>query len=172
MEQAIVDFCTWLSGTALSVSIQTISWIIPLVQSVHIMAITVVMGSVLMIDMKLLGVVGRGTPVTGMVHRFAPWIWTALVVLLATGSILTIAEPARELTNLMFRIKMALILVVGAVTVVFQTAVQRQAGGLGRHPLQPGRRAGAGHRHPGPVGRHHGLRPVDRLRRSRLSRRA
>ena len=134
MEQAIANFCSWLSTTPISVSIQTISWIIPLVQSIHIMAVTVVMGSVVMIDMKLLGVVGRGTPVTGMVSRFAPWIWTALVVLLTTGAVLTVAEPARELINNAFRAKMLLILLVGTITLLFQGAVRRRAAAWGDTP--------------------------------------
>ncbi|HUO21803.1 MAG TPA: DUF6644 family protein, partial [Caulobacteraceae bacterium] len=87
MDQALKAFCDWLSGSPLSLTIQGVSWIIPMVQSIHIMAITVVMGSVLMTDMKLLGVVGRGVSVKHMNRRFLPWIWVALVVLLLTGTV-------------------------------------------------------------------------------------
>jgi hypothetical protein len=127
MEHSIRIFCDWLSQTPLSLLIQSVGWIIPMVQSVHIMAITVVMGSVLMMDMKLLGVVGRGVGVADMNRRFLPWVWTALAVLLATGIILTIAEPARELINNVFRLKMLLVLTAVVATASFQGFVNRRA---------------------------------------------
>jgi hypothetical protein len=134
MEHAIAAFCDWLSNTPASLLIQTVSWIIPLVQSVHIMAVTIVVGSVLMVDMKLLGVVGRGTAISASTRRYLPWIWVALVVLFITGSILTTAEPRRELINNVFRLKMALIVIACAVTGAFQLAVSRNAAAWGEAP--------------------------------------
>ena len=134
MEHAIASFCDWLANTPVSMVIQSVSWIIPMVQSVHIMAVTVVVGAVLAVDMKLLGVVGRGSPISAATRRFLPWLWVALVVLLLTGSILTAAEPRRELINNVFRLKMALILVVCTVTGAFQLAVSRNAAAWGDTP--------------------------------------
>jgi hypothetical protein len=134
MEHAIAAFCDWLSNTPPSLLIQTVSWIIPVVQSVHIMAITVVVGSVLMVDMKLLGVVGRGAPISATTRRFLPWIWVAIVVLLLTGSVLTVAEPRRELINNVFRLKMVLVVVACAITGAFQLAVSRNAEAWGETP--------------------------------------
>ena len=127
MEQQIQNFCNWLSQTPISNVIQTVSWIIPMTQSAHIIAITIVVGSVLMMDMKLLGVVGGGTTVGEMNRRFLPWVWTCLVLLLLTGTILTIAEPGRELINNAFRLKMLLIIAAIAVTLTFQEIVRRGA---------------------------------------------
>ena len=137
MEQAIQRFCDWLSATPLSIFIQSVAWIIPMVQSVHIFAITVVMGSVLMMDMKLLGVVGRETTVQDMNRRFLPWVWLALPVLFLTGVILTIAEPGRELINSMFRLKMLLVLTVIAFTIAYQEVVRRNAAAWGDTPAYP-----------------------------------
>lgn len=134
MENAIAAFCDWLSATPISLVIQSVSWIIPAVQSIHIMAVTIVVGSVLMVDMKLLGVVGRGTAISDGTRRFLPWVWAALVVLLITGTILTAAEPRRELINNVFRLKMALILVVCAGTGAFQQIVSRNAVAWGEKP--------------------------------------
>jgi len=134
MEHAIAAFCDWLSATPISLVIQSVSWIIPAVQSIHIMAVTIVVGAVLMVDMKLLGVVGRGTAISDGTRRFLPWIWVALVVLLITGTILTAAEPRRELINNVFRLKMALVLAACAVTGAFQLTVSRNAEAWGDRP--------------------------------------
>lgn len=134
MAGALISFCDWLESTPFSMVIQTVPWIIPVVQSIHIMAVTVIVGSVLSVDMKLLGVVGRGTPISGTTRRFLPWIWVTLVVLLLTGATLTSAEPRRELLNWVFQLKMLLLVLVCAVTGAFQIAVSRNAVAWGDTP--------------------------------------
>jgi uncharacterized membrane protein len=93
-----------------------------------------VVGSVLMIDMKLLGLVGPGIPVAQVNRRFLPWVWTAVMVLLVTGSLLVIAEPRRDLLNNVFRLKMALLAMAALVTLGFQEAVRRNADAWGPNP--------------------------------------
>ena len=109
------DFCKWLSETPLSLMLQNVSWIIPTVQSIHILSVAIVFFSALAVDLRLLGVIGRSHPTAVYATRFLPWIWPTLVVLLVTGTTLIIAEPARSLQNIAFQSKMVmLILAIGA----------------------------------------------------------
>lgn len=140
MFEAIGKFCDWLSQTPLSNLIQSVEWIIPMVQSVHIVAIAIVMSSVVMVDLRLMGVTGRGQTISVMARRFIPWIWWSLAVLLATGAILIIAEPRRDLLNPVFQAKMALLVVAIVVTALFQQAVSRN---MEVWDLFPEKRAGA-----------------------------
>ncbi len=103
------DFSTWLSATPPSQIIQINFWIIPTVQSIHILAICVVISSALLINLRLVGIVGRADPVAGFANRYLPWTWTALVILLLSGSILIVGEPDRTLGNGIFWSKMALV---------------------------------------------------------------
>jgi uncharacterized membrane protein SirB2 len=118
----IQSFCDWLSNTSVSLTIQTIVWIIPAVQTIHILCVAIVMSCMAMLDLRLIGVAGRRQPVSRMVSRFVPWVWGALPVLLTTGSILIIGEPSRELLNPYFRAKMAML----ATVIVITFFVQRQ----------------------------------------------
>jgi hypothetical protein len=118
-------FCNWLSNTWLSLRIQDVFWVIPTVQTVHILAIAVVMSSVTMVDLRLLGVAGRSQSLPDVAHRFLPWVWTAIVVLLCTGIILIIGEPGRELLSPVFWLKMSLLACVLLVTAAFQYRVSR-----------------------------------------------
>jgi hypothetical protein len=120
MPQSLQTFCDWLANTPLSLLIQNVSWIIPAVQSVHILAIAVVMGSVALIDLRLLGITGRSQSVSGMVNRLVPAVWVALVVLLVTGSLLAIGEPVRSLMNPAFHAKMLMLICVATLTFFFQ----------------------------------------------------
>ncbi|WP_174290874.1 DUF6644 family protein [Sphingomonas bacterium] len=100
----------WLATTSLSTAIANHNWAVPTLQSVHILAIAIVMSSIGMLDLRLAGFLGREQSMRGLTLRFYPWIWGALAVLLATGLLQIMAEPARELLNWVFWTKMGLII--------------------------------------------------------------
>ena len=116
----IQSFCDWLSNTPLSLTIQTVMWIIPAVQTIHILCVAIVMSCMAMLDLRLIGVAGKRQPISRMVSKFVPWVWGALPVLLTTGIILTIGEPSRELLNPYFRAKMLMLAIVIGITFVVQ----------------------------------------------------
>ena len=115
---ALDQFCSWLEKTPVSIALQTAEWIIPTVQTVHIMAIGLVMSAVLMIDLRLMGWAWAEQPLTRVAARFMPVVWRTLPVLLLTGLVMIIAEPARSLENGAFQLKMLLLALVVACTVV------------------------------------------------------
>ncbi len=121
----IKEFCTWLEVTPLSQTFQNISWIIPTVQTVHIVSIAIVMTGMAMLDLRLVGIAGRRQSLTSMADRFLPWVWATLIVLLCSGSILIIAEPGRELLSPMFWIKMSLLVAAIGLTYLFQAVLRR-----------------------------------------------
>jgi Family of unknown function (DUF6644) len=123
--QALDSFCNWLAATPFSQAIQTIEWIIPAVQTVHILAVSAVVTSAVMIDLRLLGIGGRDQPVAAVAKRFLPFIWWPLPVLLVTGAVLIVAEPARSLENPVFILKMALLVLAAIVTLVCQIPLRR-----------------------------------------------
>lgn len=123
----IQSFCTWLGNTPLSMAIQDRYWVIPMVQTVHILAISVVMASMVMLDLRLLRVLGRTQSIPEVAHRFLPWVWSAVLVLLASGTILIIGEPGRELLSQVFWLKMTLLACALVVTAAFQYALKRRA---------------------------------------------
>ncbi|HTV79812.1 MAG TPA: DUF6644 family protein [Steroidobacteraceae bacterium] len=129
----IRQFCAWLSSTSLSEHIQDAFWVIPTVQTVHIVSIAIVMTSMAMLDLRLVGVAGRRQSLHEMGARFLPWVWTALVVLACSGTILIIGEPGRELQSDMFWIKMGLLACALTLTLIFQTQLRREKSFWERH---------------------------------------
>ena len=140
MLQEVAKFCDWLSVTPVSMLLQTVEWIITAVQTVHILSIAIVMSSVIMVDLRLMGLMGLSQSISGMTRRFIPWVWWALVALLLSGAVLITAEPRRDLLNPVFQAKMALLVVAIIVTVVFQATVRRN---MEFWDLSPGKRTGA-----------------------------
>jgi len=118
-------FCLWLEQTSLSQVIQATSWIVPSVQTVHILALATLLAPIFMINLRLLLVVARDQPLERVSARFLPVIWWALPVLLVTGAIMIIGEPARSLKNPLFQLKMALLLAALALTAFYQIGLSR-----------------------------------------------
>ena len=133
----MLEFARWLAQTKISLAIQTHLWVIPTVQSIHIVAIGIVMASVFMIDLRVLGWAGADETFRDTTRRFAPWLWGALVVLFATGVLMVLGEPVRELSSLSFWLKMCLIVIGVSLAVVFQRTLGRLDGGWERASISP-----------------------------------
>ena len=120
------QFALWLATTPPSVFIQEHNaWTIPAIQSVHIVGIGLVMGAVLMIDLRILGLAWTDQTLQQTTSRFGPWLTGSLWLLLVTGLLMVVGEPVRELVTFSFWLKMALVGVGAIVAIRFQRAVRR-----------------------------------------------
>lgn len=125
--KAILDFCAWIEQTRFSNFVQTTPTVVPAVQTIHILAIAAVLASAMMINLRLLGIVGRSEPLINVSNRFRPVIWWALPILLITGMVMIAGEPARSLANAVFQLKMLFLISAIGVTLLLLTP-------LGKHP--------------------------------------
>jgi len=137
MLRSLSAFCSWLELTRPSRVLQSIDWIVPAVQTLHILGIAAVMGATLFLNLRLLGVTGRDVSVARVSARFLPVVWGALAVLLVTGLVMIAAEPARALLNPVFGLKMLLLLAALVVTCVTAVIIRRAPEGW---PSTPARR--------------------------------
>jgi Family of unknown function (DUF6644) len=112
-----LDFARWLGTTPVSIWVQSHLWLTPLLQSIHILMIGIVVVVIMMITLRVLGLVSTDETFAAVWQRYTPWMWTALVIMLTTGVILSIGEPVREASAMSFWVKMCLI-VIGVVGVV------------------------------------------------------
>lgn len=71
----------------------------PIAQSLHILGIAVVMGSIVMVDLKLLGLAVPTQNVSEMIRRLMPWTWWALSLNAVTGLLFVLARPNRYFYN-------------------------------------------------------------------------
>ncbi len=120
------QFAEWLSTTSLSVFIQSHNqWMIPTIQSIHIVGIGVVLGSVFMIYLRILGWAWMDQTLRQTTTRFGPWLTAGLCLLLATGLLMVTGEPVRELVTFSFWLKMFLVAVSTLIAVIFQITLRK-----------------------------------------------
>ena len=106
----------WLGTLSLGAAIRSNEWVIPTLQSIHIACIALVFSAALMLNLRLLGVFARTSPVAAVADRCVPQIWYLTLGLLVSGSMLIIGEPRRALHSPAFAIKMILLAVAVALT--------------------------------------------------------
>jgi len=137
------EFAEWLQASSVSVTIQSVEWIIPLLQSIHILMIGVVFVSSLMITLRVVGSVRTDEPFAAVWSRFAPWMWGGLVVMALTGLTLIVGEPVREFTALSFWLKMTLVAISVITIVIFGRTVRPEARTSASAQFSAGRKAAA-----------------------------
>jgi hypothetical protein len=119
------SFVTWLGDTPWSVGLHESLYAYTIIETVHVLAITLFVGTIALVDLRLLGRAFAETPVSQMLDRVLPWTILGFVVMLATGLLLFYAIPVRTFHSVWFRTKMVL-LVAGAVNIwLFHRRVDR-----------------------------------------------
>lgn len=116
----------WLAGTTASGVIQKTLWVIPVMQTIHILSVAMVLSSVVMIEFRVLGLT-RSQTIEQTAHRFVPWIFGGVVVLAVTGGVLIVGEPERSLPSYEFQMKMLYLAVAIAFTIAFAQSVRQHA---------------------------------------------
>jgi len=122
----LLKFAEWLSTTAPSVFIQRHeAWMIPSIQSVHIVGIGLVVGCIFMVTLRIFGWASMDQTLGQTHSRFDPWLIGALWLVAATGVLMVIGEPVRELVTFSFWLKMLLVALVVTIAVSFRRMVRR-----------------------------------------------
>jgi hypothetical protein len=101
------------------------SWWFPLLESLHVVGVTLVFGSLLMVDLRLIGVAARGYTVRRMSRELVPWTWAAFALSLITGLGLFMTRADHYAENIAFQLKMLALLLAGINMAVFHFGIYR-----------------------------------------------
>jgi hypothetical protein len=116
----------WLHDTAFGTVIRESTWAEPAIESVHVLTLTVFLGFVMLLDLRLLDVVMRRTPVATVFRQLNPWLFGAFAVMLATGISLFAGDPVLFYATIFFKLKMIFLLAAALNVVVFNFTLGRQ----------------------------------------------
>ena len=106
------DLWAWLENLPLAARIGE-SWWFPLLESVHVLMATFMLGTLLMVDLRLLGLAARQQPVTRLSSELTPWSWGAFAIAVVTGVGMFITRAGTYMQNPAFQIKLVLLMLAG-----------------------------------------------------------
>jgi uncharacterized membrane protein SirB2 len=123
----ITVFALWVQNTPVCAFVDGHAWVEPTIQSIHILTLSMLFGSVLMIALRVFGRAFRSRTMIQTVQRFMPVVWWSLLIMAISGVGLILGDIVRNFTNPIFWGKMILIAVAALLGAWFQSSVHRNA---------------------------------------------
>jgi len=119
---SLFDWCRWLQHTPLANTVTESSWLFPVVEGSHLLALPISVGMVLIFDLRLIGVALRGGPVAKIANQMLRWSKAGFAIMFLTGGLLFMTQAEKAYGNLFFRTKLMLLLLLGINAAVYQVA--------------------------------------------------
>jgi len=107
---SLLPFFEWCESTAVGNAIRNSLWLFPVIESFHLLALALIGGAVLIVDLRLIGLGLRRQPVAQLARDAQPWLIGGLVVMVASGVLLFTSEAIKCYYNPAFRIKITFLL--------------------------------------------------------------
>jgi uncharacterized protein DUF6644 len=101
------NFFQWCEASSLGTAIRTSTWAFAVIESFHLLALAVIGGAVLVVDMRMLGMGLRGQRIADVARNAFPWLVGSLGVMLVTGVGLFLSEPTKCYYSTPFWVKMS-----------------------------------------------------------------
>jgi hypothetical protein len=118
----------WLQNTSLAQAIGQSADLFPFFESLHVLSITLMMGTIALVDLRLMGVLYRERPVSKILHETLPLTVAAFIVAVITGTLMFITHAVQYMQNGPFVAKMVLMAAAGVNILFFHGVTQRTIG--------------------------------------------
>jgi len=102
----MLAFFEWCEATALGQLVRDSLWLFPVIESVHLLGLCLLGGSLLVVDLRMLGVGLRRPPVAELARAIQPWLVASVIVMALTGTLLFLSEAVKCYYNPSFWVKM------------------------------------------------------------------
>jgi Family of unknown function (DUF6644) len=130
-----------LEASGLATGIRNSLYLFPLIESVHVIGLTIVFGTILIIDLRLLGLASTQRSFTAIASDVFKWTWLAFVVTVTTGGLMFITNAGTYYNSSYFRAKMVLLALSGLNVLVFERTARRSVHVWDRKTAPPAGRA-------------------------------
>jgi hypothetical protein len=117
-----LPFFEWCGRTAIGMAVRDTIWAFPFIETFHLLALASLLGSVLLINMRVFGVGMRQFSVPRLARMLDPWILVSIPVMLASGILMAMSEPIKCYESYSFPIKMLFL----GIAIVYYFTVQRK----------------------------------------------
>jgi hypothetical protein len=115
----------WLHDTSFGTVIRESTWAEPIIETIHVLTLTVFLGFVILLDLRLLDLVMQRTRVSTVFKQLNPWLFGSFGIMLVTGVSLFAGDPVLFYGTIFFKLKMLMLLAAALNVVVFNLTLGR-----------------------------------------------
>ena len=126
-----------LEGSAFALAIQESDWMFPALETIHVLALAIVFGSIAMVDLRLMGLFSRLRRVSDVADEALPWTWIAFVCAVLSGALMFASKAVTYYGNWPFKIKVLLIAFAGMNMMYFHMTTYRSVAGWNQGTTPP-----------------------------------
>lgn len=139
----VSDVLQWLEGTAIAAVIQQSAYGFVVAVAVHLLGLTLSVGTLLWVDLRMLGLALPRASLPYVYRSLAPWFVAGFVIMLTSGAALFAAFASSAYASIYFRIKMAALVLAGVNALAFHVVAgrQRELGDTAEQPSTAARSA-------------------------------
>jgi hypothetical protein len=123
--QSVTTFLEWLQASSLAVFIHQTKWAFTAIEVAHIFAVSLVIATIGIVDLRLLGLASTQRPFTELARQVLPATWVAFGVAAVAGSLLFISQATGYFMNSVFWVKISLMILAGINMLVFELITAR-----------------------------------------------
>jgi hypothetical protein len=135
----LLHLCQWLYDSPLGTSIRESDLVFDLIETAHVLGITLLAGTVAVFDLRLLGLVLKNDEVSDVAGQVLPLTLTGFALMFISGVLLFWSEASKMYFNPAFRFKFILMILAGLNPLVFHTTIYRSVAGWDTSPVTPAR---------------------------------
>jgi hypothetical protein len=110
MMESLLPFFEWADNSWLAETIRDSAFYFSAILTVHLFALTVLLGAILFLNLRLCGIIMRQQPVSHLARELAPWVFWSFLVMVISGSLMFVSEAVRLWASGPFQVKMMLLL--------------------------------------------------------------
>jgi len=141
---SIVEICQWLQDTPWGTQLRESVWAFPIIEGTHLLSIAISAGTLLIMDLRLIGAIFQGEPVSRITRAVLPISIVGFAITFLTGALLFWCQAVKAWGSVYFKIKVVLLILAGINALVFELTLRRTVATWDTDPVPPFRARLAG----------------------------
>ena len=125
---SLLSICQWIENTDISTSLRESTYVFPIVETTHVLGLSLSVGLLVVSDLRLVGVVMRRRPASEVSQQLAPWMLAGFAIMFASGVLLFWSQALKAYNSVFFRIKLCLLVLAAVNACVYHLTIYRRMG--------------------------------------------
>jgi hypothetical protein len=134
---SILEICQWIQNSSVGTNIRESTYTFPLIEASHVIGLAVSVGTIALVDLRLIGVALKDEPVSDVLEQLQPWTLSGFAVQFLSGIFLFWSEAAKLYPSYSYRAKFVFMFLVGINALVFHRTIYRSVDKWNRDVVTP-----------------------------------
>jgi hypothetical protein len=121
----LLKYCEWLETTSYALAVRQSDWLFPVIETIHIMALSLSVGTIIFVDLRLVGFRMKGYRLSAILEQLQPWTLAGFGIMFLTGAMLVPAHAVMYYESPFFRLKLLFLAAAGINAGLFHLTIYR-----------------------------------------------